>query len=127
MVTSALVACDPFSKKKATDPKALTHDESPEEYDLRQKKKNAKLRKKLQAVDALTPSFGEEEFPSFPSKSSEKDIHFNERILHEQVKREMEIQKSSYLPSSHGLATQSVSETNQTLLSNLPGILVTRP
>lgn len=77
-------ACDPFSKKKVIDPKAMTHDESPEEFEIRQKKKRMKENKRLARLTRQDPM-----------TNGGLDL-LDDKLLQEQLKRELHYQNSPY-------------------------------
>eukprot|EP01040_Poterioochromonas_malhamensis_P014433 gene14433-15977_t len=106
-MTEYYLACDPFAKRKTSDPKSLSYDESPDEYDQRQKRKAAKLRKKFEVVETLSSPIDDIPFSPNTPNTGKNDIHFNERILHEQAKRELQIQNSAYLSASHGISAET--------------------
>lgn len=91
------IAGDPFSKKKVNDPKSYLYDESPEEFQQRQKKKLIKQKKMMQRLDKM-----------------ENDGFLDDRILIQQAKRDM---KSTNISSN--LNNQSDQEKNKVSSSNL--------
>jgi hypothetical protein len=78
-----ILACDPFAKKKSSDPSKLQYNESPEDYDERRKKKDTKLKRKIAKIN------------SFDALGVPND----ERILQQQALRELKIMNSPYVAS----------------------------
>lgn len=105
------IACDPFSKKKGNDPKSLLYDEPPEEYEQRQKRKLSKLKKQFQEVETLDTPIDSSFLP--PQESTVSSL--NDKLLQQQAKRELQIQNSVYLSSSHNLSKSNgnVSKTRK--------------
>jgi hypothetical protein len=78
-----LSACDPFAKKKSSDPSKLQYNESPDDYEERRKKKDDKLKRKIAKINSF----------------DELGVPTNERILQQQALRELKIMNSPYIAS----------------------------
>jgi hypothetical protein len=76
-----LLACDPFAKKKRNDPSSYQYDESPDEFNARQKRKQQKEDRKIARVERLT--------------NNSDGMLLDDGLLQEQARRDLR-SKSAY-------------------------------
>jgi ABC-type Zn2+ transport system substrate-binding protein/surface adhesin len=78
---SHCLACDPFAKKKRNDPSSYQYDESPDEFNARQKRKQQKEDRKIARVERLT--------------NNSDGMLLDDGLLQEQARRDLR-SKSAY-------------------------------